>query len=63
HGYDTEHWVVGIHLEHLDDEGDYQASDVYIYIDPRGGAGSEKRYTPSEFPRRGDPGSWYAIAD
>ncbi|MBD3895969.1 hypothetical protein IEI94_08915 [Halomonas sp. ML-15] len=63
HGYDTEHWVVGVRLEHLDDEGNYQASDVYIYIDPRGGTGSGKRYTPSAFPRRGDPGSWYAISD
>ena len=62
HGYETERWVVGVRLEHLDDEGDYQASDVYIYIDPRGGAGSGKRYTPSAFPRRGNPGSWYAIA-
>nr|WP_163501544.1 toxin VasX [Halomonas socia] len=61
HGYDTEHWVVGVRLEHLNDEGNYQASDVYIYIDPRGGAGSGKRYTPSDFPRRGDPGSWYAV--
>ncbi|MDI5985282.1 hypothetical protein QLQ85_10800 [Halomonas sp. M4R5S39] len=61
HGYETEHWVVGVRLEHLDDEGDYQPSDAYIYIDPRGGAGSDKRYTPSVFPRRGDPGSWYAI--
>ncbi|MCE9662828.1 hypothetical protein LY622_05195 [Halomonas sp. M5N1S17] len=61
HGYETEHWVVGVRFEHRDDEGRYQASDVYIYINPRGGAGSEKRYTPSEFPRRGNPGSWYAI--
>ncbi|MCH4564600.1 hypothetical protein MKP05_15970 [Halomonas sp. EGI 63088] len=61
HGYETEHWVVGVRLEHLDDEGNYQASDVYIYIDPRGGVGRGKRYTPSAFPRRGDPGSWYAV--
>jgi hypothetical protein len=62
HGYETEHWVLGVRLERLDDEGSYQASDVYIYIDPRGGAGSSQRYTPSAFPRRGDPGSWYAVA-
>ncbi|SEG27761.1 toxin VasX [Billgrantia desiderata] len=60
-GYETERWVVGVRLERLDDEGSYQASDVYIYVDPRGGVGSSKRYTPSEFPRRGDPGSWYAM--
>ncbi|WP_445011370.1 toxin VasX [Vreelandella stevensii] len=63
HGYGTEHWVVGARLEHLDGEGRYQASDVYIYIDPRGGAGSGKRYMPSDFPRRGGPGSWYAISE
>lgn len=61
HGYRTEHWVIGVRLEHLDDTGSYQASDVYIYINPRGGVGRGKRYTPSAFPRRGDPGSWYAI--
>lgn len=61
HGYRTEHWVIGVQLEHLDDTDSYQASDVYIYIDPRGGVGRGKRYTPSTFPRRGDPGSWYAI--
>ncbi|MCE8030547.1 hypothetical protein HOP54_17820 [Halomonas daqingensis] len=61
HGYKTEHWVVGVRVEYLDDEGSYQPSDAYIYIDPRGGVGREKRYTPSSFSRRGDPGSWYAI--
>ncbi|MEL7611019.1 toxin VasX [Vreelandella titanicae] len=60
-GYTTEHWVIGIQLEQLDGEGDYQASEAYIYIDPRGGVGSGKRYTPSTFSRRGDPGRWQLI--
>lgn len=60
-GYTTEHWVVGIQLEQLDGEGDYQASETYIYIDPRGGVGSGKRYTPSTFARRGDSGRWQRI--
>ncbi|WP_447044381.1 hypothetical protein [Vreelandella sp. H-I2] len=60
-GYSTEHWVIGIQLEQLDGEGDYQANETYIYIDPRGGVGSGKRYTPSSFSRRGDPGRWQRI--
>ncbi|EHJ93054.1 toxin VasX [Vreelandella boliviensis] len=59
--YTTEHWVIGIQLEQLDGEGNYRASEAYIYIDPRGGVGSGKRYTPSTFSRRGDPGRWQRI--
>ncbi|MCP1315619.1 MULTISPECIES: hypothetical protein [unclassified Halomonas] len=57
----TEHWAIGIQLEQLDDEGKYQASEAYIYIDPRGGIGSDRRYTPSTFRRRDELGSWQQI--
>lgn len=60
-GYATEHWIVGIQLEQLDGEGNYQESEAYIYIDPLGGVGSGKRYMPSTFSRRGDPGRWQRI--
>ena len=60
-GYNTEHWVIGIQLEQQDGEGGYQPSEAYIYIDPRGGIGSGKRYTPSIFSRRGDSGRWQRI--
>lgn len=60
-GYSTEHWVIGIQLEQMNGDGAYQASEAYIYIDPRGGVGSGKRYMPSSFARRGDPGRWQLI--
>lgn len=60
-GYNTEHWAVGIQLEQLDEQGNYQPSEAYIYINPHGGVGNGKRYTPSDFPRRGDPARWQLI--
>ena len=45
----------------LGGEGGSQASEAYIYIDPRGGVGSGKRYMPSSFARCGDPGRWQLI--
>ncbi|KFC51078.1 hypothetical protein DK37_27685 [Halomonas sp. SUBG004] len=45
----------------LGGEGESQASEAYIYIDPRGGVGSGKRYMPSSFARRGNPGRWQLI--
>ncbi|WP_445011374.1 toxin VasX [Vreelandella stevensii] len=60
-GYSTEHWAIGIQLEELDHNGSYQESVVYIYIDPRGGVGSGKRYTPSTFTPHEAVGHWQLV--
>ncbi|SHF37150.1 hypothetical protein SAMN02745148_02459 [Modicisalibacter ilicicola DSM 19980] len=67
HGYKTEHIVVGIRVEWLDGTGSYgNPSDQTIYLDPAGGTGPDKRYTPGDVDirrmqqdwQRLDIGSW-----